>query len=129
MKYDLTQKEKDFITQKVKEKKETSGEKHGFGGDKHIVEQVTTSYIQQREALKSGLHLESNNAADKLGRYEAAARGNYGDSERQDKQARLKEKINKALSGHNVGFVDMKRIIADTSAEFEVEELFKKMKF
>lgn len=82
MPYDLNQEEKDFIAQKVKEKKETSGIRYGFGGDKHILDEVTTSYIRQREELKSGFVLDSNNAADKLARYEAAAKGNYGKQER-----------------------------------------------
>lgn len=131
MSHRLNEKEKNFILQKVKEIKEASGISYGFGGDKHIVEQVTDSYIKQREKLilSKGVEPESQHAVDKMARYEAAARGYNVNREREDREARLNQKISEALSGPKVGFGDIKRITADTTAEFEEEERFGKMKF
>lgn len=131
MSNELTNKERELIEQKVKEIEKAGGIVAGFKTYKDIERQVTDLYIRQREAFKfsNGVPPESQHAADKLARYEAAARGDHGDRERQDREFRLNKKIETALSYPNVGFGDMKRIIADTTEEFEQEERFGKMKF
>lgn len=129
MSYQLTNKERELIEQKVKETEADGGIVEGFKTYKDVEEHVTRLYIQQRDALKYNTGVKHESSMDKLARYEAAARGDHGNQEREDRKTRLNQKINNALSGPKVGFGDIKRITADITAEFEQEERFKKMKF
>lgn len=131
MLYELTNKERELIDQKVKEIEKSGGIVPGFKTYQDITDQVTIHYIQERDYLKflNDRKPESQFAGDKLARYEAAARGDHGNRERDDRDYRLNKKINDALSGPKVGFGDIKRITEDVKLEFEQEERFNKMNF